>query len=1325
MTRKSRFASNGIPTILVLGFTLCASFAFPGFGRAQSSAPVPNLPLRPFDAPPLPPESAIASPVAAPAQLPVSVQNNWTPLTNQPAFRANTMLLLTDGRVLVQNFGNTDWHLLTPDNAGSYINGTWSALGFSPMQCFDTRTQNTEPYRPLYFASAVLPDGRVIVIGGEYNFAISNTEVWTNLGEIYDPAAGTWTCLSAPSGWNQLGDAMSVVLPNGTFQLGDAVRVQIATLNLSTNPPTWSVINPPGKSADNFGYNNEEGWTLLPNGTVLALEVWNPADSTSTPALAYSPSALAWNSAGTAPDPLVLISKGGTIYREVGPSLLRPDGTVFASGATGFNDIYDTSQGTWARGPSFPTIVESVTCKGQTFANQTEQFVPADGPAALLPDGNVLVEASPVDNNCKWVAPSAFFEFDGTNLNQVAATPNSANNVSFNGRLLTLPSGQILFTDGSGDVEIYTPTGTPNAAWAPTITNAPLAVGVGGANFKITGTQFNGLSQAVAYGDDYQAATNYPLVRFTNVATQHVFYARTHDHSTMAVATGSANVSTYFDVPANIELGASDLVVVANGIPSAPWAVNVLMPGTTALGSSANPSAVGQMLTFTATVMGTGGTPTGMVTFFDGTTSLGAGTLNASGVATFPTSSLAIGSHSITAQYGGDATFGSTTSTAVIQVVNGNMATAAVTAFPNPSTVGQFVTLSTTVNATAGTPTGTVTFLDGNVSDDGNTLLATATLNGGSATISTSSLAGGSHSITVQYGGDSSFNSATSAAITQVVNPISTTTTLVSSLNPSSGGQSVTFSATVTDVGGVPGTPTGTVIFLDGITLLGTGTLSAAVATFTTSSLATGNHSITARYGGNTTFAVSTSNAVTQVVNVKPSNAGLISSPNPSAVGQVVVFTATVAGMGGTPTGTVTFLDGTTSLGTATLSNGVVNFNTPSLTAGSHSITVSYPGDANFAPSTSTPLTQVVSGKPTTTALVSSVSPSAAGQPVTFTATVSGTGGTPTGTVSFFDSSTSLGTGTLNAGVAIFTTSSLATGSRSISANYGGDSTFAVSSSNVITQIVLKPSAITLASSPNPSVGGQVVTLTATVSGTGGTPVGIVTFWEGSTFLGLGTLSSGMATTSTSTLLLGSHSLTASYGGDGIFNVSASSVMIQTVSVAEFASFTGSPTVLAGQTTIINLTAFQVNGSSITFALSCSGLPLKSTCQFNNGSVIPGPPPNGTTVQLTFGTASSMQPARPSDRIPWPWETLEISAALAALMAMAIIKWRSTPRRQLAFGTCLATVFFAAVLTGCGVSGGSGYVPSYTGTPKGPATFTVTGTSGATTFSTQVTVTVE
>ena len=125
---------------------------------------------------------------------------------------------------------------------------------------------------------------------------------------------------------------------------------------------------------------------------------------------------------------------------------------------------------------------------------------------------------------------------------------------------------------GYSSVVLFTPSGGPQSSWLPTIKTAPSSV-TRGQTYKISGTQFNGLSQAMAFGDEYQNATNYPLVRITNKSSGHVFYARTHGHSSMGVATGSLAVSTNFDVPKSMETGASTLVVVANG--NASKSVNV------------------------------------------------------------------------------------------------------------------------------------------------------------------------------------------------------------------------------------------------------------------------------------------------------------------------------------------------------------------------------------------------------------------------------------------------------------------------------------------------------------------------------------------------------------------------------------------------------------------------------------------------------------------------------------------------------------------------------------------------------------------------------
>ena len=741
-----------------------------------------------------------------------------------------------------------------------------------------------------------------------------------------------------------------------------------------------------------------------------------------------------------------------------------------------------------------------------------------------------------------------------------------------------------------------------------------------------------------------------------------------------------------------------------------------LTPTTTTVVSSQSPILVGSSVKFTATVTTATGTPTGTVEFLDSGSLLGSGTL-AAGMATLTTSALLGGTRSITARYQGDSTHALSVSPIVSQVETLKATTTAVTSSLNPSIGGETVTFTATVSSSqGGTPTGTVTFLDGTTS------LGTGTLNAtGVTTFPSPNLAVGTHSITAAYSGDPNFAASTSTVLSQVAaTGKANTTAVTSSANPSAFNQSVTFTATVSTALG--GTPTGTVKFLDGVTSLGVGTLSAGVTTFTTSSLAIGSHSITAQYNGDSVFAPTVSSAVAQVVSHIPSTTALISSVNPSAFTQSVTLKATVSGTGGTPTGIVTFLDGTTTLGLGTLSGAVATYITATLAVGTHSITANYDGDANFAASVSTVVMQVVSaGKATTTTLVSSLNPSAASQSVTFTATVNGTGGTPTGTVTFLDGSTALGPGTLISGVANFTTTTLIPGTHSITASYGGDANFAVSASPSVSQVVNgKATTIALVSSFNPSAG-QSVTFTATVSGTGGTPTGTVKFSDGTTSLGTLTLNAGVATFVATTLVAGTHSITASYNGDSTFSASTSSAVSQVVNVAGFAAVTATPTVTAGQNTTVNLTLYQATGSNLTFALSCTSLPSNSSCTFAPSSTVT-PTPAGTAVQLTFQTASSELPARPSDRNPWPWGTFGIIAVLASALMAGMIKLQPSPRRRLAFCMCLAVLAMASALAGCGASYSA---PPYTGTPKGAAAVTVTGTSGTTTISTPVTITVQ
>lgn len=445
-------------------------------------------------------------------------------LLHQPPNGAGIGFLLTDGTVMYQGNSESDWWKLTPNDSGSYVNGTWTRLASLPSG-----------YVPDAFASAVLADGRLVIVGGEYN---NGNFTLTNLGAIYDPKANTWTNLPAPTGWTYIGDSPSVVLPNGNFLVGNKLTESMAVLNPKTL--TWTVLTTSGKS-DFFA---EEGWTLMPGGSILTMDVKNAPNSER-----FVMSTKKWTTAGStivdlhSPSPFGCIKYGPNLCYfppgEIGPAILRPDGTVFATGSNsstgsgaGHTAIYSPKTG-WSVGPDFPNGDNA----GDSFA-------------VLLPSGNVLVEGGITS-----------YEFDGTSLTTTLSTPGS---------LLMLPTGQVLV----GGSEVYNPTGTYEAAWAPTIATVPSTL-TRGLTYKITGTQFNGLSQAAAFGDEFETATNYPLVRITNKTTGHVFYAKTHNHSTMGVATGSTLVATHFDVPATMETGASSLEVVANGIPSVAVTVTV------------------------------------------------------------------------------------------------------------------------------------------------------------------------------------------------------------------------------------------------------------------------------------------------------------------------------------------------------------------------------------------------------------------------------------------------------------------------------------------------------------------------------------------------------------------------------------------------------------------------------------------------------------------------------------------------------------------------------------------------------------------------------
>ncbi|MDB5321862.1 MAG: hypothetical protein JWN40_3493, partial [Phycisphaerales bacterium] len=315
--------------------------------------------------------------------------------------------------------------------------------------------------------------------------------------------------------------------------------------------------------------------------------------------------------------------------------------------------------------------------------------------------------------------------------------------------------------------------------------------------------------------------------------------------------------------------------------------------------------------------------------------------------------------------------------------------------------------------------------------------------------------------ITAVYNGDASFKTSTSTALNQSVNQASSSVT-VSSPAFAGQGQPVSLSATVAISSPGAGTPTGSVQFqIDGVNFGAPLTLNSGTANSpTTSSLSPGQHTFTALYSGDANVTPGSGSSVTQIVAQQSTSISVTSSPSPSVFGQAVTFFATVSTAAGTPTGTVTFMDGTTAIGTASLNaSGQATLITGSLAVASHSITATYSGDATFATSTSPALAHQVAQASTATALKSSANPSAYVQSITFTATVTPIApgsGIPAGTIQFVIDGANVGAPvTLTNGSATSAAiANLAPGAHTISATYSGSANFAVSTSAALTQTV-------------------------------------------------------------------------------------------------------------------------------------------------------------------------------------------------------------------------------------------------------------------------------
>ncbi len=603
--------------------------------------------------------------------------------------------------------------------------------------------------------------------------------------------------------------------------------------------------------------------------------------------------------------------------------------------------------------------------------------------------------------------------------------------------------------------------------------------------------------------------------------------------------------------PTVVGISVKGTITITSDSPNSPETVTlagkvmVLDPVTINLTTSGTPSATNAPVTFTVTITSTGVTPTGTVTFLDGTATIGTSVLNGAGVAQFPTTSLTPGSHVITVSYPGDTNNSPATSSAVTQVVKDGTTTS-LTSNSNPSSAQSSVILSVTVLGTSIIPAGTVTFLDG------TTKIGTATLDAtGSASLNVTNFTVTTHRLTASYAGNTNSIASTSVLLNQVVVASSTTSTIVSNNADVVFGTSVGFTATVTATNG--GTPIGTVSFQDGATVLRTVALKNGTATFNTSTLAVGAHSIQVVYGGDSNNASSNSSAVQETIEPIGTITALSTSGSPAAAGASIILTATVTPNSVVPSspvsGIVSFMEGTTTLGTGTVSGNKATLNLASLQVGQHNIVAVYGGVTDYSGSTSVVITQNVQQAQTSGTLVASINPAVAGKNDTLTVTISSNGGIPTGTVNFMDGTTLLGTAVLNGqGAATYTVPAFSTGTHSITAVYAGDTNNLGTTPALSLSVNQATTAVGLTSSGSPSIAGVSITLSAKVTGNGGPPTGHVTFYDGTTSLGSSSINgAGLGTIGLSSLAVGSHSLTATYDGDSNDGQSTSPAIVQVV----------------------------------------------------------------------------------------------------------------------------------------------------------------------------------
>ena len=641
-------------------------------------------------------------------------------------------------------------------------------------------------------------------------------------------------------------------------------------------------------------------------------------------------------------------------------------------------------------------LVQDTDCAiGAYFAPSLSLTIPA-GASQLQVEGNVdaagTMPVSPLDV----IVVGDAVPVNATTLTLVSSPASPSiygQNVTFTATVSSgaTPTGSVAFTiDGVATVPalVNVSSAGNNSAVASYTTTTPLAVGAHtvvatftsakSANFlSSNSTLTQGVNEATAVAVTSSAGSTAALgssVMFTARVVISGGGGVTPDGtvtfldgaipigSPVAIdGNGAASVST-----ASLSSGTHQIVAVFGGDPntfilgSRSAALSLDVQGTSAVqvNSTPNPSIYGNSVTFVATITSNSGVAaTGSVKFLDGTTQIGTAVLAGNpGAASFAISTLTAGSHSISASYQGDQNNGPA-SASIAQTVNLTPTVTAVSATPDPGIAGKAVTLtaSVTVASGSGKTTGTVTFSDGAAS------LGTANVGAGGTASLNKTLAPGPHAIVATYGGDANDNGSASAPLALPINLAATSVALASSASPATVLSAVTFTAAVTGNGGVP---TGTVTFaVDGAAVKMATLDATGKASFSDSNITVGSHAITASYSGDADDNGSVSSPLTQAMHAIATTTSLGTGATAGPAPQTVLIATVVGGSGPTPTGTVTFTNGSTVIGTATLDSTGVGTLLPDLAPSSYNLVANYSGDSLHSSSSSSAVK--VSGIPT------------------------------------------------------------------------------------------------------------------------------------------------------------------------------------------------------------------------------------------------------------------------------------------------------------------------------------------------------------------------